>query len=109
MIFLFFKRILKIYYYAVGSFILPLVMLFIFLVDRNTVNISKHIFLNGFLYSFFPLGIIGIILTSIGLFKSIQKKESLNSIIGTLGIIGGCGLIIVEFLGLTFIAIITRN
>jgi len=86
-----FKRlgILKIYFFAICIYLLPLLSLGIFIVDQMTVNKTEMVFWVLFLVGMVPCGLIGLTLSIIGLIRSFKKENKLNKILGLLGTLGG--------------------
>lgn len=101
--------ILRIYYFALFIYILPLISLGAFLVDQFTVNKTEMVFWVIFLVSMLPYGLIGLILSLIGLIQSIKRNTRLNKVIGIVGTLGGLISLIGGILGIMLIYVVVGD
>ena len=99
----------KIYFFAFMTYLLPLIfmgvpifigMISIF-VEKTIIETSK--FFLGSLFSLLPCGLIGIVLSSIGLIKSFKNKKPIE--MGIIGIFIGL-IYVFGILGLTYVVVL---
>ena len=88
---------------------LPLTFLGIFIIDQMTINKTEMIFWVFFLISLLPCGLTGIVLSSIGLTKSLKNKNQFNKVIGIVGILGGLTFSFGGVLGLMLILLVVMS
>jgi hypothetical protein len=99
-------RILKIYFFAIFIYALPLISLGIFIIDQLTLNETEMVFWVMFLVGMVPCGLIGLILSIIGLLKSLKNENKLNKIIGVIGTLGGLIYMVGGILGFMLIYVV---
>ncbi len=99
-------EIYNLFFIVLIFYALPLVFLEIFIIDQLSNNCSDVTFWLLFLLGMAPCGIIGLVLSIIGLRKSLRKKSLLNKNIGILGLIFGVIYICGGILGLMLIYIV---
>lgn len=95
--------ILKIYYIALGISILPFLSFVLFLIDQFTFQKTEMLFWILFLVGMVPCGLIVLILSIIGLIKSLKNNHKLNIIIGCFGLLGGIINLVGGLIGLMLI------
>ena len=93
------KRIYKIYFFAIIVYVIPFILLGIFIIDEMTVNKTGAMFWALFLMSLLPCSLIVFVLSAIGLKKAIKNKNNFNKDMGTSGIVGGLILLFGGILG----------
>lgn len=100
------KKMYTIYFFAIFVYSLPLFSLGIFAIDLLTANTTEMFFWVLFLVGMAPCGVVGIVLSAIGLWKSIKQKNLINKNIGVIGIVGGLLFLGGGFLGLMLVYLV---
>jgi len=85
---------------------LPIVSLILFVIDQLTFNKTEMLFWVLFLLGMIPCGLLGFVLSLIGLIKSLKKQVLLNKVIGFVGIAGGFLAIIGGVLGFMLLYVV---
>ena len=99
-------EIYKIYFFALIVYMLPLISLGIFIIDQLTVNKTEMLFWVLFLVGMVPCGLIGMVLSILGLRKSVKNSNKINKTIGIIGIVGGLMFLGGGFLGFMLIYVV---
>jgi hypothetical protein len=100
--------ILKIYYFAIFFYALPFISVAIFILDQLTMNKTDMWFWVIFLVGLIPCGVIGLILSAIGLFRSIKNGGKLNRFIGFVGTAAGVLCFIGGLFGIALIYLVVQ-
>jgi len=102
-------KMYKIYLPALILYAIPPISLVLFIIAGSIENMydTIMIFFGLFLLSLLPCGLIGIILSSIGLIKSRKNKNNFNKDMGTSGIVVGLIFIFGGILALGLIYVVT--
>jgi hypothetical protein len=103
------REIYKIYFLAIAIFALPFISLGVFIIDQFTFQKTQMVFWVLFLIGMLPCGMIGIILSSIGLRKSLKHKSRVNKYPGIIGIAAGIILLCGGIAGLMLIYVVVGS
>lgn len=99
---------LKQYKYAGISYLVPFVFLTLFILDQSTVEYTDFTFWALFLVLLLPFGLIGLILSFIGLKKS-KQRHSKSWDIGYAAIILGLFICIGGLIGIALIYVVVGS
>lgn len=96
----------KVYYFAVGCYILPILFFGVFLFDQFFIHKTDMLFWIIFLLSLIPCGLLGFVLFLAGFIKALKQSYWLNKLIGGIGTLLGIGIIGGGLLGLLLIYVV---
>ena len=100
------NKVLKIYLFALLIYLLPLISLLMFILISILGGAGYMFFWVLFLTGWLPCGLIGVILSAIGLKKSIKKNDRRNKNLGKTGIFLGLVPLFFGILGLMLIYVV---
>ena len=101
------QKIYSIYYFAVLFYLLPIIVLFIFLLDYLTIQLTDIFPLGVLFMMLLPCSIIGLILNIVGFLRARKEKNIKNRKIGMAGLLISLALILLGLFGFMIIYIVT--